>query len=90
MNLLFSSLSVCSHVLIDTFAHQQANLETSLKNLSQAISKLVDRNRETYEQDLQKVSGFLTKLHAAFLEDKLTSGLLDSKENDFIVESRAF
>lgn len=59
---------------IDTFAQQQPNLESQVKNLSQGLNKYMERYTEVYERDIQRVSELFSKIHLAVQVDTTTPG----------------
>lgn len=62
---------------IDTFAQQQPNLESQMKNLSQGLAKYIERHTEVYEKDLQRISDVFSKVHLAVQVDTTTPGNKD-------------
>lgn len=67
-------LLVSSQAHIDAFAAQQPGLESNLKNLSQGITKYLEKHTEVYERDIQRVSELFSKVHQAVHVDTTTPG----------------
>ena len=63
-----------SQAHIDAFASQQPGLESQLKNLSQGITKYLEKHTEVYERDIQRVSELFSKVHLAVQVDTTTPG----------------
>ncbi len=59
---------------IDTFTQQQPGLESQMKNLSQGLSKYIEKHTEVYERDIQRISEVFSKVHLAVQVDTTTSG----------------
>lgn len=59
---------------IDTFGQQQPGLENQFKNLSQGLSKYIERHTEVYERDIQKICELFSKVHLAVQVDTATPG----------------
>ncbi|CAF3611984.1 unnamed protein product [Adineta steineri] len=62
---------------IDTFSQQQPGLESQLKNLSQGLTKYVERHTEVYERDIQRIGELYSKVHQAVQLDTKTPGNKD-------------
>ena len=62
------------HSQIEVFVHQQPGLESQFRNLSQGLSKYIERYTDTYERDIQKISELFSKVHLAVQNDTTTPG----------------
>ncbi|CAF1236556.1 unnamed protein product [Adineta ricciae] len=62
------------HSQIEIFAHQQPGLESQFRNLSQGLTKYIERYTDTYERDIQKISELFSKVHLAVHNDTTTPG----------------
>ena len=74
---------------IDIFAQQQPGLETQFKNLSQGLSKYIERHTEVYERDIQRISELFSKVHLAVQVDTTTPGK-NFKFRIFIIKKKKF
>lgn len=45
-----------------------------MKNLSQGLSKYIERHTEVYERDIQRISELFSKVHLAVQVDTTTPG----------------
>ena len=59
---------------IDEFARQQPGLEGHLRNLSQGLTKYLERYTEIYERDLQRLGELYAKFQTALQLDTTTPG----------------
>ena len=67
-------MSKFSIAQIETFAQQQPNLEIQIKNLCQGIVRHVEKQTETYERDILRLSELFAKLHGILQADTTTPG----------------
>ncbi len=72
---------------IDIFAQQQPPLENQLKNLSQGLTKYIERHTEVYERDIQRISELYSKVHLAIQVDASTPGKFQIW-NFFLIEKK--
>jgi hypothetical protein len=63
---------------IDTFAQQLPALEMHMKSLNQGLNKYVEKHREVYERDMQRISELFARMHVAVQADVNTPGKIDS------------
>ncbi len=79
-SLVFNNTFLCECFLIfsasqiEAFDKQQPGLESQLKNLSQGLTKYIERHTEVYERDIQRVSELFSKVHQAVHLDTTTPG----------------
>ena len=64
----------CRNSEIEAFVRQQPALESQFRNLSQGLTKYIERYSDTYERDIQKISELFSKVHNAVQQDTSKSG----------------
>ncbi|CAF0938089.1 unnamed protein product [Adineta steineri] len=73
---------------IDTFSQQQPGLESQLKNLSQGLTKYVERHTEVYERDIQRIGELYSKVHQAVQLDTKTPVGCDNIKAMYLTKCR--